>query len=95
MLEKATVEHIATLARIGITPEECEQYRGELSRVLDFVDELKAFEGAVIESSNKIDVLTAKPRADHERNAIPAVREQIIANMPHTKDGALTVRKVL
>ena len=42
MLDKATVEHIATLARIGITPEECEQYQGELSRVLDFVDELKA-----------------------------------------------------
>ena len=95
MLDKATIEHIATLARIGITPEECEQYRGELSRVLDFVDELKAFEGAVIENSDETATPTAKPRADHERNATPVVREQIIANMPHTKDGALTVRKVL
>ena len=38
---------------------------------------------------------TTRPRADHERNALPEVKEQIIANMPHTKNGALTVRKVL
>lgn len=95
MLDKATVEHIATLARIGITPEECEQYRGELSRVLDFVDELQAFESTVITSPHAVAPLTAKPRADHEHNALPEVRQQIIANMPHTQDGALTVRKVL
>ncbi|MEK9173635.1 MAG: Asp-tRNA(Asn)/Glu-tRNA(Gln) amidotransferase subunit GatC [Patescibacteria group bacterium] len=95
MLDKATVEHIATLARIGITPEECEQYQGELSRVLDFVDELKAFESTVTEGARTGGTSTTQSRADHERNAAPEVREQIIANMPHTKDGALTVRKVL
>lgn len=94
MLDKATVEHIATLARIGITPEECEQYQGELSRVLDFVDELKAFEETAVVSKGIVRA-TTRPRADHERNALPEVREKIIANMPHTKNGALTVRKVL
>lgn len=95
MLDKTTVEHIATLARVGITPEECQQYQEDLSQVLDFFDELKSFDGVAVQASQQTDTAFARPRADHERNALPEVREQIITNMPHTEGGALTVRKVL
>jgi aspartyl-tRNA(Asn)/glutamyl-tRNA(Gln) amidotransferase subunit C len=94
-ITKLEVEHIAVLARIGITPEECEQYQGDLSRILDFVDELKGFEETATKAVSGAVGLTANPRTDRERNALPEVREQIIANMPHTQGGALTVRKVL
>lgn len=94
MLDKKTVEHVARLARIGITDEECTEYQEKLSRILDFVDELTALEDVSVSAAPEL-VRFASPREDRERNALPETRDQIIANMPHTKNGSLEVRSVL
>jgi aspartyl-tRNA(Asn)/glutamyl-tRNA(Gln) amidotransferase subunit C len=93
MLDQETVQHIAHLARIGITPEETVRYQKELSSILDFVDELKAQE--VPTDQTLATRRFAIPRADQVKDALPEVQAQIIANMPHTTDGSLSVRKVL
>lgn len=94
MLEKETVEHIARLARIGITNEECVEYQEKLSRILGFVDELTVVENVTVEAAPAL-LRYAVPREDRERNALPETKDQIIANMPHTKNGSLEVRSVL
>lgn len=94
MLDKETVEHIAELARVGVTAEEVERYQKDLSGVLGFIEELSHFEGQVGETNNAL-ARTDQGREDRERNALPEVREQIISNMPHTKDGSLSVQSVL
>ncbi len=94
MLDKETVEHIARLARIGVTSEEVAQYQSDLSSILDFFDEMKQVEsapGASLEELSRVN----QSREDREQNALPEVREQIITNMPHTKDGSLSVQSVL
>jgi aspartyl-tRNA(Asn)/glutamyl-tRNA(Gln) amidotransferase subunit C len=94
MLDKETVSHIARLARIGITEEEKEKYQEDLSRVLDFVEELSAFESQVQGQGQEL-IRYTEPREDREKNALPEVRERIMNNMPHTKDGSLSVQSVL
>ncbi|OHB77381.1 MAG: hypothetical protein A2Z34_11625 [Planctomycetes bacterium RBG_16_59_8] len=41
MLDRATVEHIARLARLELTPEETELYRRQLSEIIAYIDKLK------------------------------------------------------
>jgi aspartyl-tRNA(Asn)/glutamyl-tRNA(Gln) amidotransferase subunit C len=97
MLDIQTVEHVALLARIGITESERNRYQQELAPVLDFVDELKAFEGQSIENTDDSLVRYSKSRADATRQegSNEEERSQIIANMPEIKDNALKVRQVL
>ncbi len=94
MLDKETVEHIARLARVGVTNEEIEQYRNDLSSVLDFFEEMKQVESTGVKQIEELSRFN-QAREDRERNAQPQVREQIITNMPHTKDGSLSVQSVL
>lgn len=41
-LDTDTVNHIATLARIGIDPAEVDGYAAELSRILELVEQMNA-----------------------------------------------------
>lgn len=95
MLDSQTVEHIALLARVGITEDERDQYQQELTRVLDFVDELKMFENQAPENSESASVRYAVPRTDRALDEKQEERKQIIANMPDVKGNALKVRQVL
>ncbi len=95
MLDAQTVEHIAHLARIGITEEERSQYQEDLTRVLDFVDELKAFEDVEVRSEDSALVRYATARTDAALIHDGKERELILENMPEVGGGALKVRQVL
>lgn len=41
MITKKEVEHIAKLARLGLTQDEVEKFQKQLSSVLDYMDKLK------------------------------------------------------
>ena len=87
MLDAQTVEHIAHLARIGITED--------LTRVLGFVDELKAFEDVEVNNEESPLVRYALPRTDTALVHDGKERELILENMPEVAGGALKVRQVL
>lgn len=95
MLDAQTVEHIAHLARFGITEEEKSRYQEDLTRVLDFVDELKAFEDVEIKSGDDALVRYSVPRTDSALIHDSRERELILENMPEVAEGALKVRQVL
>jgi aspartyl-tRNA(Asn)/glutamyl-tRNA(Gln) amidotransferase subunit C len=95
MLDAQTVEHIAHLARIGITEEEKSQYQEDLTRVLGFVDELKAFEDVEVNNEESSLVRYALPRTDTALVHDGKERELILENMPEVAGGALKVRQVL
>lgn len=95
MLDAQTVEHIAHLARIGITEEERVQYQGDLTRILDFVDELKAFEDVEVKNTDSALIRYAVPRTDTALVHDGKERERILENMPEVAEGALKVRQVL
>jgi aspartyl-tRNA(Asn)/glutamyl-tRNA(Gln) amidotransferase subunit C len=92
-LDKATVAHIAALARIRISEGEIEPLAHELSRILDWVEQL-----------NEVDTSGVTPMASPAAASLPmredAVTdgdcpEAILGNAPHAARGFFTVPKVV
>ena len=92
-LDKATVAHIAALARIRISEDELDPLAHELSHILDWVEQL-----------NEIDTTGVTPMASTAAASLPmredAVtdggrRDAILRNAPRSARGFFTVPKVV
>ncbi len=92
-LDKATVQHIATLARIRLAEAELEPLAGELSRILDWVEQL-----------NEVDTTGVPPMASSAAATLPmrddvvtdgGCPEAILGNAPRAARGFFTVPKVV
>lgn len=83
------VRKIAALARLRFTPEEEERFTGQLGEIVDYIDQLQAYEGVVEESGASAGVREAEDRP-HE--CLP--REIFLANAPESMDAFLLVPEV-
>ena len=92
-LDKATVAHIATLARIRLSEEELEPLADELSHILTWADQL-----------NEVDTSGVAPMASAAAASLPmridavtdgGCREAILGNAPRASRGFFTVPKVV
>lgn len=92
-LDKATVAHIAALARIRLSEAELEPLADELSNILTWVEQL-----------NEVDTSRVAPMASAVATGLPmredkvsdgGCRDGILANAPHTTRGFFTVPKVV
>ena len=92
-LDKATVAHIAALARIRLSEAELEPLAGELSHILDWVEQL-----------NEVDTTGVAPMASAAAATLPmrddevtdgGCREEILGNAPRAARGFFTVPKVV
>lgn len=83
------VRKIAALARLRFTPEEEERFTGQLGKIVDYIDQLQAYEGVVEESGASAGVREAEDRP-HE--CLP--REVFLANAPESMDAFLLVPEV-
>jgi len=82
------VRRTATLARLRFTPEEEVRLTGQLARIVDYIDQLQAFEVAEADLGS---------RGVHEAEDQPAPclpRERFLANAPASLDGFLLVPEV-
>jgi len=71
-VDKKTVEHVAKLARLGLTDEEKERFAGQLSKIIEFA-----------ETINKLDTENVPPTS----HAIPmknVMREDKVHIFAHT-----------
>jgi aspartyl-tRNA(Asn)/glutamyl-tRNA(Gln) amidotransferase subunit C len=92
-LELETVEHIAALARVGLTPEEMERMRDQLSAVLDHISMLQEVNTDDILPTAQVIQQQNVMRDDVVRPSLP--REQVLLNAPDQEDGYLRVNAVL
>jgi aspartyl-tRNA(Asn)/glutamyl-tRNA(Gln) amidotransferase subunit C len=93
MLTKEEVEHIALLARIGLSDEEVNRYRTDLSQVLDFFKELEILDtGDAVETG--IPEKENDTREDRAEDFGSFGKKAILANVPDAKDGYVKVRSV-
>jgi aspartyl-tRNA(Asn)/glutamyl-tRNA(Gln) amidotransferase subunit C len=92
-LVKATVAHIAALARIRISEDDLEPLAHELSRILDWVEQL-----------NEVDTTGVTPMASAAAASVPmredavtdgGCRDAILGNAPRSAHGFFTVLKVV
>lgn len=92
-LSRQDVEHVAALARLGLTDDEVERLRDQLSSILDHIAVLDRLDTAAIPPTAQVIELTNVWRDDVERPSLP--RESVLANAPRHTDGFFEVHAVL
>mgnify|MGYP003558887530 FL=1 len=92
-LDLETVEHIAALARVGLTPEEMERMRDQLSAVLDHISMLQEVDTDDILPTAQVIQQQNVMRDDVVRRSLP--RDLVLLNAPDQEDGYLRVNAVL
>ncbi|MBA2521182.1 MAG: Asp-tRNA(Asn)/Glu-tRNA(Gln) amidotransferase subunit GatC [Chloroflexia bacterium] len=92
-LSLAEVDHVATLARLGLAGDERERLREQLSSILDHISALNQLDTAAIAPTAQVVELTNVMRADEVRPSLP--RDALLANAPRQRDGFFEVHAIL
>ena len=92
MISKEEVQHIAKLARLGLSDEEIERFQKELSAVLDYIEKLKEVDiSGVAPASHAILVENIK-RKDEVKTKTPG--KKLMEAAPAAERGFLKVKSV-
>ena len=92
-LKREEVEHIARLARVGMTEEDLEIFGGQLSHILEQFNVLREVDTEdVLPTSHTVD-LSSVFRDDEERPSLS--QEDTLANAPRRDDDFFRVKPVL
>lgn len=92
-LTRTDVEHVAELARLGLSDEELERLREQLSSILDHIDVLDRLDTSTIPPTAQVNVLQNVLRADEVRPSLD--QAAVLRNAPSERDGFLEVRSVM
>jgi aspartyl-tRNA(Asn)/glutamyl-tRNA(Gln) amidotransferase subunit C len=92
-LTKEQVEHIARLARLKLTPEETEQYRAQLSAILDYARRLQSVDTSGIPPTSSVLPPRSVLRQDQARPGLPL--QDLLRNAPDSDQGQFRVPPVL
>ena len=99
LINKKTLNHLAELARIELTPEESKKYLKDLKKILDYFGELKGVNtekvkpltgGTDLQNVFREDVVDFGQRAETVN-----IEGRIIDAFPETERGYLKVPKIL
>lgn len=87
------VRHIALLARVGMTDDEIEVMRGQLSGILEHFQVLQQADTEGVEPTAHSVETFAVLRDDEQRGSVPM--DDTLANAPHRDGDYVRVRAVL
>ena len=87
------VRHIAALARIGMSDEELERMRDEMSHILENFDMLREVDTEGVEPTGHSVDLNSVMRKDS--SAESSGTEEILANAPLTEGNLIRIQAVL
>ena len=94
-LTKQQVQHVATLARIGLTPAEVTKFQTQLSGILDYVEQLNEVNTDGVEPTAQVTGLTNVTREDEVRTSALAKEEDLLksSSLP-IEDNQIKVKNV-
>ena len=87
-----TVDHVAQLARVSLTPEERETFARQLGEILAYAESIQALD------TRDVEPMSHALASDVLRDDAPApglAREQVLAAAPDAADGLFRVPRVL
>lgn len=88
-----TIEYVGILAKLELSPEEKEEARRDMARMLDYIDKMNELDTEGVEPMSHVFPLTNVFREDVVRDG--GGRELVLANAPEQKDGAFKVPKTV
>lgn len=92
-LSTEEVKHIALLARLGLSDEEIEKFRHQLSDILENFEVLKQIDTTNLPPTTQSVVLQNIYRADEPAPSFPFT--DVLANAPDQEDNSFKVNAVL
>jgi aspartyl-tRNA(Asn)/glutamyl-tRNA(Gln) amidotransferase subunit C len=92
-LDKATVAHIADLARIRLSEAELDPLANELSRILTWMEQLNEVDTSGVAPMASVTAAGLTMREDEVTDG--GRREEILSNAPRTARGFFVVPKVI
>ena len=93
MISRADVEHVAALARLGLTDDEIDVMQGQLNRILEAIGQLQSVDTSSVGPTAQLIELENVMRPDEPRPSID--REAALANAPLREGPHLRVPVVL
>ena len=92
MITKEQVEHVAKLARLSLTEEEKELYTKQLSKILDYIDQLNKVNTEGIEPMTQPIPTVNVMREDIVKKEFK--KEALLKNAPHEEYGFFRVPRI-
>ena len=92
-LSREEVLHIALLARLGLTEDEVDRFREQLSNILENFEVLRQIDTTGIPPTAQSIDLQNVIRDDETADSLP--QAQVLANAPRKEGGFFQVRPVL
>jgi aspartyl-tRNA(Asn)/glutamyl-tRNA(Gln) amidotransferase subunit C len=92
-LDRETVEHVAMLARLGLTEEEMARMQDQLSSILDHISVLEDVDTDAIPPTAQVIELQNILRDDVAGDPLPV--EDVLRNAPRSEGGFIKVNAVL
>jgi aspartyl-tRNA(Asn)/glutamyl-tRNA(Gln) amidotransferase subunit C len=83
-LTRSQVQHVAQLARLGLTDDEMEALASELSSILEYIDQLEQLDTSSIAPTAQVGELVDVMRDDEVQPSLDV--EEALANAP-SRDG--------
>jgi aspartyl-tRNA(Asn)/glutamyl-tRNA(Gln) amidotransferase subunit C len=93
MISRADVEHVAGLARLGLTDDEIDLLQGQLNRILEAIGKLQAVDTSAVGPTAQVIALENVMRDDVSRPSMD--REAALVNAPLREGAHLRVPVVL
>ncbi len=94
-LSKDEIQHIAKLARLELTDAELEKYGGQLSAVLNYIDQLKEVDVKGVEPTAQVTGLENVLREDVARDWDEKEIEEALADAPEREERFIKVKRVI
>jgi len=92
-LTREQVQHIAELAKLGITDQEAELFAGQLSEILEYAQMLNRLDTDAIPPTAQAIYLRNVSRRDEVRPSLPPA--EILGNAPQRQGNCFKVRLIL
>ncbi len=92
-VDEATVREIARLARIKIDGDQAQSLKGELSSILDWVEQLDAVDTTGVAPMSRVVPVQLPQRHDEVRSG--SIADDVVANAPFSDNHFFVVPKVV
>lgn len=92
-IDDDTIDYVAVLAKLELSPEDRDNAKKDMGRILDYIDKLNELDTAGVEPLTHVFSIHNVFREDRVMNGDQ--HEMILANAPERKDGAFKVPKTI
>lgn len=93
-LTREEVLKLAQLARLALTDDEVNEFAGELSEILQYVEQLQAVDISGLEPTNQVTGLTNVMREDVVKD-YGYTPDDLLKNVPSVKDNQIKVKRMI